>query len=315
MSSLTDQLVGAVDDATRQVARGDELAQNAKARSLRAQATMDELKLAASQIGEFVSTIADLAAQTNLLALNATIEAARAGDAGRSFAVVASEVKALADQTERSAQQITARIDRIQFTSADASRAFADIQAAIDSISVVTSAVAAAMEEQRATSEDFRRFVQQMGDVSRGLTGQIAAIASQVQSLSQDASELTSSANLMSDAANRSREDLPRIVRTAAEKADSREHMRVKVLVRAQIAAEPPRMVEVVDISEGGARLAGRFGGIQAGDFITLACEGASVRSTVVRVDERECGVRFEDSMTAKAFVTTVRASSQRAAA
>ena len=76
--------------------------------------SIHEVCSAAAQIGEFVSTIEAIAQQTNLLALNATIEAARAGDAGRGFAIVASEVKTLSGLTQKATDDIRSRIKRLQ---------------------------------------------------------------------------------------------------------------------------------------------------------------------------------------------------------
>ena len=73
-----------------------------------------ELVSNANKINEVIELIAGIAEQTNLLALNATIEAARAGEAGRGFAVVASEVKALATQTSKATEEISARISTMQ---------------------------------------------------------------------------------------------------------------------------------------------------------------------------------------------------------
>jgi len=76
--------------------------------------SIHDLGNAAAQISEFVTTIEAIAQQTNLLALNATIEAARAGDAGRGFAIVASEVKTLSGLTQKATDDIRSRIKRLQ---------------------------------------------------------------------------------------------------------------------------------------------------------------------------------------------------------
>ena len=109
-----------------------------------------ELSRAAAEYRDVVELINSIAGQTNLLALNATIEAARAGDAGRGFAVVASEVKALAEQTAKATGEISQQINGIQVATQESVTAIETIGATIGSLSEISAAVAAAVEEQGA---------------------------------------------------------------------------------------------------------------------------------------------------------------------
>ncbi len=129
-----------------------------------AASTNDEIRAmaeAAQKISEVVRLIDEIASQTNLLALNATIEAARAGDAGKGFAVVASEVKALATQTGKATEEISGQIAGVQSATQRSVAAIGAIGETITTISSISGAIAAAVEEQSAATREIARNVQQ----------------------------------------------------------------------------------------------------------------------------------------------------------
>jgi methyl-accepting chemotaxis protein len=121
-------------------------------RAARAGDVLASLDQSSGQIETVVKLITSIAAQTNLLALNATIEAARAGAAGKGFAVVATEVKDLAQETAKATGDIATRVAAIQHDSAAAGAAIREITEVISSIRDTQTTIAAAVEEQSATT-------------------------------------------------------------------------------------------------------------------------------------------------------------------
>lgn len=115
----------------------------------------------ADQIGKVIQVIQDIAEQTNLLALNAAIEAARAGDAGKGFAVVATEVKDLAKQTAAATDDIRARIEAIQGSTAAAIGSIRAISDVICHVNEVSQNIAASVEEQSVTTKQISENVNQ----------------------------------------------------------------------------------------------------------------------------------------------------------
>jgi len=111
------------------------------------------------EIGKVIKVITGIAQQTNLLALNATIEAARAGEAGKGFAVVANEVKELAKGTAQATEEVSERIEAIQNDTKASVGAIAEISTITNQINDISHIIAAAVEEQTATTNEMGHHV------------------------------------------------------------------------------------------------------------------------------------------------------------
>jgi methyl-accepting chemotaxis protein len=160
VSAGTEQLSSSIAEIGRQVVTSAEIARKAVAEAGATDATMQGLADNASRISVVVDLIQVIASQTNLLALNATIEAARAGEAGRGFAVVASEVKSLASQTAKATDDISEQISDIQKVANEAIEAIKRIGGIIGEVNEVATAIAAAVQEQGAATQEITRSTQ-----------------------------------------------------------------------------------------------------------------------------------------------------------
>ena len=175
VAAAIEELNASINEIAQQVNESAQVAGQAAKQANETNAEVQGLAQAAQKIGDVVKLISEIAEQTNLLALNATIEAARAGEAGRGFAVVASEVKALASQTSKATDEISAQIGAIQTATKTSADAIDGITRTIGKVNEIASAIASAVEEQGAATREIAHNVSQAakgtGEVSANIVG------------------------------------------------------------------------------------------------------------------------------------------------
>jgi methyl-accepting chemotaxis protein len=218
VAKKSSEASGAADASGKQATSGGQVVQQTinEIQAIAEQVTksaqvVGSLGKQSEQIGAIVATIQDIADQTNLLALNAAIEAARAGEHGRGFAVVADEVRKLAERTSQATQEVTRSIREIQTGTSSsvelinqgtvqvrkgvdlaqsAGAALEEIVSSSKQLGMMVQSIAAAAEEQSSASEQISRSIQQISSVTKESTAGASQAAQAAGELSKQAAHL-----------------------------------------------------------------------------------------------------------------------------
>ncbi|WP_237152426.1 methyl-accepting chemotaxis protein [Oryzibacter oryziterrae] len=194
VAGASEELSASISEIGRRIDEAATLIGAAVDQAQRTDQDVRSLADSAAKVGSIVAMIQAIAEQTNLLALNATIEAARAGEAGRGFAVVASEVKALASQTAKATQDIEAQMGTIQSATQQSVEKIADISKRIKDLESITSRVADATTQQNSATIEIARNISEAAVGAAEVASTIVGVRATAEKGGHTSKELLSAA-------------------------------------------------------------------------------------------------------------------------
>ncbi len=257
-TSSTKELSASIDRVAERINGAKATSDEAVEASNQASKTIEALSNVVTEINEVTGLIANITRQTGLLALNAGVEAARAGSHGLGFAVIAREVKSLAEQTAVATDKIGGLIGQVHASTAGAVRAVDNISKAIDRVSKASEDITDAIKNQVTTTKVIATDIHGTSASVKNVTQDIQKVAGEAQDTRQMAKNVEDVCTDASDKVRALQETLVRIVRSSSSIVDRRGHKRYEINKPGRVSVNGAVVpVKVVDLSAGGARLIG----------------------------------------------------------
>ncbi len=190
VASATEQLASSIKEISRQSLDVTDVIEKSSSDIAHIDQNVNELSASAQKIGDVIGIISEIAEQTNLLALNATIEAARAGEAGAGFAVVAQEVKALADQTASATQEITTQIGSVQSSALSTANDIGGINQTMGEIKTLTATITHAVDQQDAATREIALSVATAANHTDEVSHSVSGVTSSINETAVEAAQI-----------------------------------------------------------------------------------------------------------------------------
>jgi methyl-accepting chemotaxis protein len=203
-----DELASSIAEIGRQLDMTTDIVRSAVNEAKGTNEQIAALAQAAQKIGDVIKLIRAIAEQTNLLALNATIEAARAGEAGKGFAVVASEVKSLAVQTAKATEDISKLIGSVQGSTGGAVAAIGRITGRMQEIDGCATSVSAAVDQQNAATGEISQNVASAADGAKLVVSVLSEVAGAADQTRQSAESVLTASQAVEAAATDLRKEV-----------------------------------------------------------------------------------------------------------